>query len=123
MMAQWQRRLELQPEWGMAQEGEITRQKLAGIVAERLKALAPFTGDLEDIEDKKVDLIEEFEWMAGVEELPADEFDNWMSELYDWGDIQTSGKFFDAKKCCWINTIIRPASAADRAHQYSKEQE
>jgi hypothetical protein len=102
-MTDWQRKLQLQPEWDRASEHEIPIQQLAGVIADRLRALAPFTGEFEDIEDQKQELADQFESMSQDETLTTSQFDYAMQDLYDWGDTQIAGKFFDAKKVCWIS--------------------
>ncbi len=102
-MTDWQRKLQLQPEWDQAAEHEITIQQLAGVIADRLRVLAPFTDEFEDIDDQRQELADQFESMSQDETLTTSQFDYLMNDLYDWGDTQIGGKFFDAKKVCWIN--------------------
>lgn len=108
-MANWQRHIYLQPEWGQAQEEEITLQELAAVIAKRLRGIIPFPDEY--IERERDELIDMFEGAADDETLTTADFDWCMNALYDWGDIQISGKFFDAKKVCWIDTITNKESA------------
>ena len=101
-MTNWQRQLDLKPEWQQALGGKITTQQLAKVVIERLKALKPF-GDYE-IDSIKEDLIEQFEMLAEDQDADINEFDYIMQDLYNWGDTKISGDFSNAKKVCWIKT-------------------
>lgn len=107
-MANWQRHIYLQPEWGRAQEQVMTKQELATVIAKRLKSLVPFSDEY--IEGQREELIDMFDDAADDETLTTADFDWCMNELYDWGDIQISGSFFDAQKVCWIDTISVPAA-------------
>ena len=100
-MPNWQRTIYLQPHWDLADEGKISIGELAGIIAGHLRSMRPFGDDR--IDSMRDELIEEFEWLAQSEDVTRDDFDNWMSEIYDWADIHISGGFFDAKKVCWID--------------------
>ena len=111
-MAEWQRKIYLQPEWDQSKDGEITIQVLAGVVASRLKECAPL--DLEQYKsgidgnaawanNKREELIEEFESMADDTDLTVDDFDSLMNDLYDWGDTPLTTGFFQAKKVCFID--------------------
>lgn len=106
-MAQWQRTLRLQPEWGRAQDGSVPVHELAGVIAARLKSLVPFKD--ERVEDARQDLIREFEQLSQDDDTDVEEFDHWMNELYDWGDQSLDGKW-NGKKVCWIDTISQPAN-------------
>lgn len=55
----WQRNLRLYPEWNLAEKREIPVQKLAAIVADRLRKLRPFGRD--DIDVERDELADEFE--------------------------------------------------------------
>jgi hypothetical protein len=110
-MTDWKRTLYLQPEWDQASNDEIPIQKLAGVIAERLKALADFGGEHDYVDDEKRDLIDEFEDMSRDDTLTVADFDGVMQSLYDWGDRQLSGQFFDAEKVCWIDRFKQPAKA------------
>lgn len=100
-MANWQRHLKLQPEWGQAQDEEISPQELAAVIAKRLKALMPFKDGY--AEQQRLDLVDDFEAAAEDADLTVNDFDYLMSELYDWGDIRLDDKW-NGKKVCWIDT-------------------
>jgi len=102
-MSNWQRRLKLQPEWDLAQNGRIAIQEMAQIVADRLKALEPFVGE-RLVELERMGLIEAFDDLTTDEDAIADHFDSLMDELYEWGDTSLDGRF-GGKKVCWIDTI------------------
>jgi hypothetical protein len=101
-MANWQRTLDLLPEWSKALDDELAVQQLAAVVATRLRALTPFSD--EDIESKRIELAEEFEDLSKDESADGPEFDWLMNTLYDWGDTPLDPKF-NGKKVCWIKTF------------------
>lgn len=106
-MADWQRKLKLNPEWDQCKEGEITPQELAASIAAKLEKLEKFNNEY--VDGQLDDLICEFQYLSkdtleNLEEI-REEFDEIMNQLYDWGDIKLSGGFFDAKKVCWIDTF------------------
>lgn len=108
-MANWQRELDLRDLWDSYNEEEITLQALAKGVADRLKALAPFTGgSLLEIEASKDLVIDEFESVASDEAQTVDDFDSAMTRLYDWADLLVApaerGKM--TKRVCWVRTEI-----------------
>jgi hypothetical protein len=100
-MTIWQRTLNIKDLWEQREAEEISVEQLAHGIGARLKALAPFDGEHAYLNDTKDDLAEQFEEFSGDE---VEDFDWIMSELYDWADIQIGGKFFDAKKVCWVKT-------------------
>jgi hypothetical protein len=110
-MAQWQRHLRLQPEWSKAQEDEISVQELAGVIAERLLALQPFTGRDEWVESERIDLADEFAAISREASIDEEEFDGWMSQLYNWGDTALDSHW-NGRKVCWIDTMSAPEPAA-----------
>ncbi len=99
-MANWQRTLRLNPEWEQAQEHEITISALAAVVAKRLKAIRSID---EQLDDERDEIVEEFEAMAADDEATANDFDDAMSRLYDWGNTPLDGEW-NGKKACWIDT-------------------
>lgn len=101
-MANWQRRLELQPEWGMAQDDEITVHRLATVIAERLSALRPF-GD-ERLDEERDELVWLFEDFSKSADLDKGDFDGIMEQLYDWADTALDNGW-PRKKVCWVNTL------------------
>ncbi|TPM59012.1 hypothetical protein FJ959_09065 [Mesorhizobium sp. B2-2-4] len=107
-MANWQRTLKLQPEWRMAQEGEITHQALAGVIAARLAALQPFGEGvgrtMMDFDDERQDIADGFEALSEDDSATREHFDWMMSDLYDWADQSMDSKW-NGKKVCWVDTI------------------
>lgn len=102
-MANWQRTLRLWPEWDQASEGEIAIQELAAVVAKRLRALRDSPEPHAHLNDERDDIADEFDALAGDKSIDAEDFDGLMHSLYGWADTQIGGKFFDAKKVCWID--------------------
>lgn len=102
-MANWQRKIELGDVFTQAGTGELPLHQLAGIVADRIEALAPIPA----VEDDRQELIQSFRNMADDDLLESDEFDWHMERLYDWGDMQLNpgDSFWDMKRVCWINTF------------------
>lgn len=92
-MVAWKRTLDVAAEWKKASDKEMTYATLAGIVANKLKALAPL-GGYSDI--MRRELAEEFELMSTDSELDADTFDEAWSNLYDWADYD---------KTCWVKIV------------------
>lgn len=101
-MANWQRKLDLKDVWTSVDDGEKTIQELAGIVAARLKALAPFAD--EDIEEAKAEIVDNFEDLAEDEETDYPDFNYIMEDLYNWGDTRLDDGW-PGKKVCWIETL------------------
>lgn len=96
-MANWLRRLPIKSEWQAAQKGEITHIQLAGVIADRLAALAPLTLPRhEDSEQTRSDLVGEFRSMSQDETATVDAFDCLLAELYNWADDD---------HVCWVETL------------------
>lgn len=113
-MADWQRKLRLQPEWGMAQEGEIEISELAAVLAKRLRALEPFHGvnmTTMDLDDERQDLADEFEALAADPDAGTAEVDSVMERLYNWGDTSLGGNW-PGRKACWVDTMTMPETAS-----------
>lgn len=106
-MANWQRKVMLNPEWAQAQDGELPIHKLAGVIASRLKAIFPFADDA--VEDQREELVWQFEQIAKDEAATSQELDSAMGELFDWADTSLDGKW-NGKRVCWIDTISQPVS-------------
>lgn len=108
-MAKWERQLRLHPEWRQAQDDELEYQELARVIAKRLDNLAPFTGEQNDIEFQKTELVDAFVDASRDPDLGVEEFDSLMDALYDWGDISLDGKW-NGRKVCWIDSagIMQP---------------
>lgn len=98
-MADWQRTLDLTPEWGRALDEEITIEQMARVTADRLEALEPFGGD-GVLDYERTDLAEQFRAVSDVED-----FDGAMEELYDWADTRLDDGF-PGKKACWVKTTF-----------------
>lgn len=100
-MSDWRRKLDFSDYTEKYDEGELSIQEFAKIVAEKLKGLRDF--DDFGIDCAKDDLIFEFEDIAedGEGFYGEDEFNYVLNRLYDWGDISLDDKF-GGKKVCWI---------------------
>ncbi|KVR21744.1 hypothetical protein WK13_34975 [Burkholderia ubonensis] len=110
-MAEWQRTLNLTPNFEECEKDDPEQVRaLAKHVAAKLRALTPFgTPEAPNFLDAHRDSIaEEFEALAEDEGADADDFDNVLGRLYDWGDapVGPAGQsFFNQKKACWIKTF------------------
>ena len=102
-MSNWQRELNLLPEWEQAKNREITPSQLAKVIGERILALKPFDKHSEE-ELERVFLGEDFLDMATDPRLRVEDFDIMMESLYDWGDTPLDDNLFGGKKVCWIKT-------------------
>lgn len=101
-MANWQRKVKLNPEWGRAKDGEVTINELAGVIAARLKALVPFGDD--DLDNERDEIVEELESLAADQSAAISDIDDIMDRLFDWGDSSLDDNW-NGKKACWIDTI------------------
>ncbi len=106
-MANWTRKLDLKDVWHTDGEdpshpSPAELAKLAGIIAARLKAIRPY--DDADVNEERDMLVERFEELSRSQP-DADDFDDVMSDLYDWGDLPLDNKWA-GKKVCWISTIL-----------------
>ena len=116
-MADWQRKIYLNPEWDKAKEGEISRQALAASIAKKLRALEPFGNSLSDLNEMRDDIAADFESMSKEEYLSIIDFDAQMCALYDWGDERISPEW-NGRKCCWIDSMSpAPLSALARSER------
>lgn len=97
-MANWLHHLDISKEWKQVQEGEITVAQLAQAIADKLDGLFPKAADGRAHVSK---LMRDF---AASGSDDADEFDNIMAVLYDWGDTTLSVGKWPPDKLCWINT-------------------
>ena len=80
-MSDWQRKVDFSAYTEKYNEGELSIQEFAKIVAEKLKTLRKF-------EDEYIDnQLEEIIWS--------------FEDLYNWGDTPLDNKF-GGKKVCWI---------------------
>lgn len=119
-MVDWQRTLRLNPLWDKSKDEETPASicELARYISQNLKMMPSFSDsdvspecqwNAEDLNEERLRLSQEFELIAednyeDYEEACAD-FNAFMEELYDWGDLQIGGKFFNAKKVCFIDTF------------------
>ena len=99
-MADWQRGRQLKPEWGQADNGDISIQSLAETVAVRLAKLKPFADKY--INEERDDIVAEFKDLAENEDATADDFDAIMSRLYDWADTSLDSSW-NGNKVCWVD--------------------
>jgi hypothetical protein len=110
-MAQWQRKLLLNPEWDQAQDHKISHHELALSIAAKLRALKPFKAELDNINEEREELAETFESLAEDPEATQGNFNYEMEALYSWGDQRLDGDW-NGKKVCWIDhmtTVEAPA--------------
>ena len=100
-MSDWQRKVDFSAYTEKYDEGELSIQWFAKIVAEKLKGLPKFENEY--INTQLEEIIWSFEDLAEDEEedFGEDNFNYLLSDLYDWGDISLDGKF-GGKKVCWI---------------------
>ena len=101
-MAQWQRTLAIKDEWQAAQNGEITQQKLAGVIADRLNVIGSYANEY--VENLRQELVEQFLGFSEDETADVRDFDYLMSDLYDWADMKLDDQW-NGKKVCWIATF------------------
>ena len=102
-MANWQRTLNLIPEWDQAKEHTLAPQQLAGVIAARLKVLRPF--GIAHLDDERNELVEMFEATAENEIADDADIDGLMRNLYDWADTPIGPTSFGGKRCCWVKTF------------------
>lgn len=100
-MSDWQRKLDFSAYTEKYDEGELSIQEFAKIIAEKQKSLRKFNDY--DVDSKLEEIIRSFEDLAEDEEGLDDEsnFNYLLNDLYDWGDISLDGKF-GGKKVCWV---------------------
>lgn len=93
-MSYWANRLDLKDIWKLRSEGKLTISQLACRIAKRIRALKCYKEQIDTLEE----IAEQFEYCGE----DVEEFDNYLEELYDWGDIPIGQTPF--KKMCWIAT-------------------
>jgi hypothetical protein len=98
-MANWQRTINLVQEFAGYDEGTKSVAEVAKAVAEKLKVIREF--NIEDIDNEKLDIIEEFESLAADEDAELDDFNYIMNALYDWADRKLDDNW-NGKKVAWI---------------------
>lgn len=105
-MAKWQTTLDLSDVYHAGKP----IPELAGIVAQRLKALLlPGLTDAFEFEMRD-ELVADLESLAEDKTSNADDFDEIMSELYRWADTPLDDQW-NGKKLCWVNTMERGVTA------------
>ena len=100
-MSDWQRKVDFSAYTEKYDEGELSIQWFAKIVAERLKGLPKFENEY--INTQLEEIIWSFEDLADDEECMDEEitFNYLLEDLYNWGDTSLDDKF-GGKKVCWI---------------------
>lgn len=102
-MANWVRKIKLNPWWDQAKDGTVSIQILADKIAAKLAALPVFVED--DINFARDELVDQFKSIASDPFAGRDDFDSIMDELYDWGDTSLDGSQWMGRKVCWIDTM------------------
>lgn len=106
-MTNWTHNLELKDLHNKHESGEMGISQVASTVAIRLKALiATNTPPIsEDLKEEAEELAERFE----NEIDDVEDYDNVLSDLYDWADTELPCKpgtpFTMEQKLCWVNTF------------------
>ena len=96
-MANWKYKLELKDLWKARDEGKLTIQELGKKVAERIRQATFYMKHKNQIRD----ILREFDCV----EEDVEEFDNILSDLYDWADsllLTRRGEM--QRKMCWVST-------------------
>ena len=116
-MSDWQRKVDFSAYTEKYNEGELSIQEFAKIVAEKLKTLRKFEDEY--INNQLEEIIWSFEDLADDEECmgEASTFNYLLEDLYNWGDTPSDDKF-GGKKVCWIQ--MRSANPALRALRSNK---
>ena len=116
-MSDWQRKVDFSAYTEKYNEGELSIQEFAKIVAEKLKTLRKFEDEY--INNQLKEIIWSFENLADNEEYMDEEstFNYLLEDLYNWGDTPSDDKF-GGKKVCWIQMrSANPALSARRANK------
>ena len=103
-MSDWQYRIDLTDVWNKWPD-EVSTQELSKIIATRLRELNP-VGLSDFLLEEKEMIADEFEILSLDKEATVEEFDERMSDLYDWGDTSLDNDLFYGKKICWIATTF-----------------
>lgn len=101
-MSKWKYKLEVKDLWEEIKDNKITIQELSKQMSKRIKLSRFYKKHEDDLEP----IVNAFEDLSEDKNASVDEFDDILSELYDWGDqeLPTSpGKM--QNKMCWINTF------------------
>jgi hypothetical protein len=109
-MANWQRSLNLWPEYGDCDPGNgLEIRALASVVAARLSNLRDFVGPgTADINARRQSLIVEFKTVAGDVQATKEDFNRVMVWLWQWADQElphpptVTGS--QVPKVCWVST-------------------
>ncbi len=101
-MANWQRKIDISQLHHDFQAGTITVQQLAAGVAKKVRLVPDFKRDHIDL--SRDEIAEEFEALSEDENADINDYDNVLSNLYDWADMSLDGQF-NGKKVCWIETM------------------
>lgn len=97
-MANWQRTLELSDVY----HHDKPICELSGIVADRLRKIK-VPDDEDALADQQEEIASDFEMLAKDPKATANEFDEIMSELYDWADTPFDDGW-PCRRLCWVNT-------------------
>ena len=92
-MVNWQRKVDFSTYTEKHEEGELSIQEFAKIVAEKLKTLRKFENEY--INNQLKEIICSFENLADDEECMGEEstFNYLLEDLYNWGDTPLDDKF------------------------------
>ena len=97
-MSKWVNRLDLKDLWKAINAGNLTIQELAKAVAKRIRKMPCY----KKYEDQLDEIATSFEYCGES----VEEFDSYLSELYDWADtplLTPKGQM--QRKICWVATF------------------
>lgn len=95
-MDNWKNKLDIKKIWQKGKAGEATHQEIAAEISKQLKSIS-LMGFIPEYQREECNfLADEFELLSIDKNATVDEFDNLMSQLYDWGDHRHT---------CWIGTF------------------
>jgi len=97
-MADWQRTLDLNPEWSDCVADLITNAACALSIAYKLRALERFEPG--PVEVRRLSLADLFESLAKIDDPTSARFNGCMAVLYDWAD---------ERQTCWVVTEAEEA--------------
>jgi hypothetical protein len=103
-MAQWTHTINLVSFWERAKASDQDLISLSSVIAKKLSRIS--NGLDEDLMYERNELIEHFEEFSerSLGEVDRDDFDRYMTDLYDWADTPLGGTFPNTKKVAWIQT-------------------
>jgi hypothetical protein len=116
-VANWQRELNLLPEWRECKDNKINSNQMAAIIADRLAELLPF--NRRGIDDVRQILIRRFRRLSKQRNLRVETFDEAMEQLYDWADTPLDDHW-NGKKVCWIKTFYSTGGKAVIENDYPR---